>query len=80
VGDNGRNALHEAIKADSADIISFLLIKGANPALPTADDFTPLQLAVLAHSPDLLALLLQQSRIDVNQLTSRGTALHLAAA
>ncbi len=60
------------------DILSFLLIKGANPTLPTTDDHSPLQLAVLAHSPDMLSLLLQQTRTDVNQVTAYGTALHLA--
>lgn len=72
--------LHEAIQVNNADIVSFLLIKGTDPSLPTFDDHTPLQLAVLNHSPDVLTLLLQQSRIDVNQVTTHGTALHMAAA
>ena len=78
MGDEGRNVLHEAIEAGSTEIVSFLLIKGTNPSLTTSDDFTPLQMAVKNHSPDMLSLLLQQSCIDVNQLTSRGTALHIA--
>ena len=80
LGEAGRNALHEAIQAGSADIVSFLLIKGADPARPTADDASPLQLAVLARAPDLLALLLQQPRANPNQVTALGTALHVAAA
>jgi len=60
-------------------MVSFLLIKGTDPSLTTSDDFTPLQMAIKNHLPDMLSLLLQQSRIDVNQLTSKGTALHVAA-
>jgi len=60
-------------------MVSFLLIKGTDPSLTTFDDFTPLQMAIKNNSPDMLSLLLQQSRIDVNQLTSKGTALHVAA-
>lgn len=78
LGDCGRNSLHWAIHSLNPEIVSFLLIKGANPALTTLDHYTPLQLAVLHHSPDVLALLLQQPNIDVNYVTDHGSALHLA--
>lgn len=44
----------------------------------TIDDYTPLQLSVLYHSPDIMKLLLEQKKTDINQLTSKGTALILA--
>ena len=60
-------------------MVSFLLIKGSNPTLLTIDQYTPLQLAVQHRSLDILTLLLSQKKIDVNQVTAKGTALHLAA-
>ena len=50
VGDCGRNSLHWAIHMNLADVVSFLLIKGANPSVLTIDQYTPLQLAVVHHS------------------------------
>lgn len=77
-GDCGRNALHWAIHLNNPDIVSFLIIKGANPTILTIDGYTPLQLAVQHHSPEIMKLLIDQKKIDVNQATKRGTALHLA--
>lgn len=77
-GDCGRSALHWAIHLNSPDIVSFLIIKGADPTVLTIDNYTPLQLAVQHHSPEIITLLLEQKKIDVNQVTKRGTALHLA--
>ena len=78
VGDCGRNALHWAIHINRIDVVSFLLIKGANPKVFTIEQYTPLQLAVLHHAPDILEMLLGQHAVDVNQVTSHGTALHVA--
>lgn len=70
--------MHWAIHINSPEIVSFLIIKGANPTILTIDNYSPLQLAVQHHSPDIITLLLEQKKIDVNQITKRGTALHLA--
>lgn len=59
-------------------MVSFLIIKGANPTILTIDYYTPLQLAVQHRSPDIMNLLIEQKKIDINQVTKRGTALHLA--
>lgn len=59
-------------------MVSFLIIKGCNITICTIDEFTPLQLAVINGSTDILGLLLDQKRTDINQVTSQGTALHLA--
>ena len=59
-------------------MVSFLLIKGANPTQLTIDQYTPLQLAVQHHAFDILEILLNQPKVDVNQMTDNGTALHLA--
>ena len=48
------------------DIVSFLLIKGVNSMVQTIDQYTPLQLAVLHHEPEVLAMLLNQPMIDVS--------------
>ncbi len=78
VGDGGKNALHCAIETNNPEIVSFLVIKGVNPTLTTVDEYTPLQLAVLHSAHDILSLLLEQKRIDINQVTNQGTALHMA--
>ena len=78
VGDCGRNAIHWAIHTNNPQIVSFLIIKGANPTVLTIDEYTPLQLAVQHHSISIMKLLLQQKKLDINQVTKRGTALHLA--
>ena len=54
LGDCGRNALHWAIHTNRIDFVSFLLIKGANPCAVTIDQYTPLQLAVLHHSEEIV--------------------------
>lgn len=77
IGDSGRNSLHEAIAANHPEVVTFLLIKGANPRLHTVHEYTALQLAVKAHSPDILKILLEQSLVDVNEVTIWGTALHI---
>ncbi len=72
--------MHWAIHINSPDMVSFLIIKGANPTILTIDNYTPLQLAVLHHSPEIMRLLIEQKKIDINQATKCGTALHLAVA
>ena len=77
MGDNGRNALHQAINAGNIDIVSFLLIKGTNLRAKTQDQYTPLQLAVKNRSPQIMQILLEQKITDINEVTSWGTALHM---
>ena len=69
--------MHWAIHSNRIDIVSFLLIKGANPSILTIDQYTPLQLSVLHHSYDILDMLLNQHLVDINQVTSHGTAVHV---
>ena len=57
-GDCGRNALHWAIHSNNPDMVSFLIIKGANPTILTIDEYSPLQLAILHRSPIIINLLL----------------------
>ena len=78
MGEEGKNALHEAIYANNIDIVNFLMIKGAEPTILTIDDYTPLQLAIVNQSSEIATTLLEQKLTDINQNTSHGTALHLA--
>jgi ankyrin repeat protein len=55
-----------------------LLIKGAIPSIQTIDDYTPLQLSIQHHAHSIAEVLLSHHKIDVNQVTAHGTALHLA--
>ena len=44
----------------------------------TADGWTPLQLAVNRNHIDILKLLLSREDLNINEVTHKGTALHLA--
>lgn len=45
----------------------------------TIDEWTPLQLAIQRNHLDTLKLLLEEKNIKINELTSRSSALHIAA-
>lgn len=45
----------------------------------TTDDWTPLMLAVESGNQPVCELILNHSEIDVNQVTSKGSALHIAS-
>jgi ankyrin repeat protein len=70
--------LHEAVSCNNLDIASFLLIKGANSRTLTIDEYTILQLAIVSHSTEVLRAILDQNIVDINEVTSWGSALHLA--
>ena len=58
IGDEGKNALHEAIEQTNVEVISFLLIKGTFPLILTHDEYSPLQLAIKVSSVQIMKILL----------------------
>lgn len=70
--------MHWAIQEKDLDMVEFLLIKTADPNVVSIDGYTPLHLAVILKLPAIFQTLVSHPRIDLNKLTKRGTALHLA--
>lgn len=65
--------------SDQAEVLDFLMSHHADPNLWTSDGWTPLQLAVSKRSINCVKTLLSCPRVNVNEVTPRGTALHVAA-
>ncbi|KAL4435092.1 hypothetical protein ABPG74_003585 [Tetrahymena malaccensis] len=77
---NGWNSLHYASYLEFDDICRKLIIEGADVNKPTQDDWTPLQLAVFKNNLKVVKVLTDSDDLIIDQLTQRGTALHLASA
>ncbi|CAD8047927.1 unnamed protein product [Paramecium primaurelia] len=75
----GWSALHVSILAGSDKLFLWLLTEGANVNLQTKDGWDCLSLSVCLKQKSIFCLLLAQSKLNVNQLSKHGTALHLAA-
>lgn len=60
-------------------MVAYLLSQKVDVNARTTDEWTPLTIAVDKRSVEICELLLRNPEIDVNQVTSRGSALHLAA-
>ncbi|CAD8141678.1 unnamed protein product [Paramecium pentaurelia] len=75
----GWSALHVSILAGSDKLFLWLLTEGANINLQTKDGWDCLSLSVCLKQKTIFCLLLAQSKLNVNQLSKHGTALHLAA-
>jgi ankyrin repeat protein len=59
-------------------MVEFLLIKSCDPNSVSNDEYTPLQLAITLRASSIFQTLVSHPRIDLNKLTQKGTALHLA--
>uniref|UniRef100_A0A183SJT3 ANK_REP_REGION domain-containing protein n=1 Tax=Schistocephalus solidus TaxID=70667 RepID=A0A183SJT3_SCHSO len=73
---NGFTPLYMAAQENHADIVQFLLNKGANQALATDDGFTPLAVALQQGHDGVVTLLLDR---DAGSSKGRLPALHIAA-
>lgn len=59
-------------------VLTFLLSHNANPNLWTTDGWTPLQLAASKRALNIVKILLECPRTNVNEMSPKGTALHTA--
>ena len=90
IGQAGWNALHYAIFLGYTDIVKELFAYGADPNIISKDGWTPLQLAIHRTNLDsnnikfkdnflVMRIILKQDKVNINELTPKGTALHIAA-
>lgn len=79
IGHEGWNALHYAAYYGHAPVVQCFLARAAQINKESLEGWTPLQLALLKHQSAVVALLLGDKQLDVNQQTRKGTALHVAA-
>ncbi len=71
--DLGMTALHWAVIESTTAAAEFLLSKGANPNAADKDGVTPLHFAIkYAKNMDMVKLLLNQEKVDVNYLDNKG--------
>jgi len=59
-------------------MVEFLLIKSADPNVVSVDEYTALQLAIAIRASSIFQTLVSHPRIDLNKVTQKGTALHVA--
>jgi len=78
-GFSGWSAFHWAAYFDNIDMIAELLNLGAKINLHTDDGWTPLQLAVYKNNIEAVKLFVRHPALNINELSTRGTALHIAA-
>eukprot|EP01006_Ploeotia_vitrea_P057341 TRINITY_DN68171_c4_g2_i1.p1 TRINITY_DN68171_c4_g2~~TRINITY_DN68171_c4_g2_i1.p1 ORF type:complete len:837 (+),score=92.35 TRINITY_DN68171_c4_g2_i1:55-2565(+) len=75
------SALHMAVVAESTEIVKLLLEHGASPGLKDENRLTPLHIASHNGFVNIVKLLLEQDKLDVNDVDSgESTALHRACA
>lgn len=77
---NGWSLLHSSAFYRKAEFIVFLADLGFDINEETYDSWTPLMLACTHEKTDCVKALLKFSSLEINKLTNRGSALHLAVA
>jgi ankyrin repeat protein len=77
---NGETLLFAAIRNNSVTWVRWFLKNGADPTIRNEDGHTPFHVAVdNAKDFEILNLLLENGKVDINETTHRGrTALHIA--
>jgi ankyrin repeat protein len=79
-GQSGYTVLHWAMATSNVTVVDFLLSKGANPNVADQNGATPLHVAAYcADKTDVLDLILEKEKVDINRRDKDGqTALHYA--
>lgn len=75
---NGWQLIHYVSLYGHEEILSNILTMGCNANAETDDAWTPLMLAAAHGQSSCVAVFLKSLQIQVNKVTKRGTALHLA--
>jgi ankyrin repeat protein/tRNA A-37 threonylcarbamoyl transferase component Bud32 len=75
---NGWQLIHYASLYGREEILKFLLKQGCNINMETSDNWTPLILAASHGRTSCVSVLLKNPQVQINKVTKRGTALHVA--
>lgn len=78
LGSDGWNAIHVAVLKENEEITLFFLEKKADFNIASSSGWTPLIMAIFQDSLEIMKILLSLSPINVNSITSKGTALNVA--
>jgi len=78
-GSQGWNALHWAVYLGHQEILNEFIALKPNLNSLTSDGWTSLQLAVYKNQTESVKTLLKESSLNVNEVTKKTTALHIAA-
>lgn len=78
LGDAGWNALHCASFKDLEQIVSWLLSYNIDVNKISQEGWTALQLAIRKNNTKVVRLLIECKRLNLNDVTAKGTALHVA--
>lgn len=54
------------------------MIKSSDPNVVSVDEYTPLQLAIVLRASSIFQTLVSHPKIDLNKVTKKGAALHVA--
>mmetsp|Transcript_17181 Transcript_17181/g.49850 ORF Transcript_17181/g.49850 Transcript_17181/m.49850 type:complete len:427 (+) Transcript_17181:80-1360(+) len=77
----GKTAMHYACEYNHADIVEWLLVKGADPSIPSLDGWTSLHEACFKNSIKCIELIcVHPKKPDINARDTHGrTCLHIAS-
>ncbi|ESO09120.1 hypothetical protein HELRODRAFT_169061 [Helobdella robusta] len=73
--DAGFTPLYMAAQENHADVVRYLLDRGANPAIATEDNYTPMAVAVQQNNHEVVDILTEHEQKGKTKLSP----LHLAA-
>jgi ankyrin repeat protein len=69
---NLNSLLHIVIEKNNTEILKLFLEKGANPNIARSDGLTPIVIAITNYKDDLLSILLESKKLDINSLIQNG--------
>lgn len=72
------NFIHHACFFRQSSVVQFFINLGCDINCVSIDQYTPLQLSCMQNSIECTKLLLSNSNLQINKMTNRGTALHIA--
>lgn len=78
LGLGGWGAIHFAIYLNRKEFVAELLKMKVNLSKVTSDGWLPLQIAINRRNKDLIKFLIQQRSLNINAVSTRGSALHIA--
>ena len=68
--DSGLTPLHTAVNREDAEMVKFLLERGASPDLEDLGGNTPLQLAIRNENREIVLLLYPKTTVDLSSITA----------